>query len=148
MCVLVCVLHKTQLNSVYICQSFRGRERRLGAGGLLARICLSAPTFTARRMNAERRISITLMWFDSSLALWGNSVRRKALVSHCSLLFLQMAQNAACHFALQIYFKKSSFSLVVLVREFAVLLNSAVKRFVLALSPLLLHPFSKISTLA
>lgn len=43
--------------------------------------CVSSHIFATQRMSAEQRISITLMWLDSSLAIGGNPVRRKALVS-------------------------------------------------------------------
>lgn len=39
------------------------------------------PVFSMRRMNGEIQ-SITLTHFDSSLALWGSFVCRKALISH------------------------------------------------------------------
>lgn len=113
-------------------------ERLLCAGGPLTRICLSAPTFTPWRMNAESRISITLMQFDSSLALWGNSVHGKALVSHWSLLFSANTWECGRSLKFSALFSKNNLSAAVLVGYVAVLLNSTVKLYALALLPLLL----------
>lgn len=140
MCLVVCVLHKAHLNLGYICRRFRGRERRWrGAGGPLTRICLSAPTFAAWRMNAERWISITLMRFDSSLALHGNSVRGKASVSHWSL-------SCECYRAPRVtYVCSALFEASVLVADSEVLLKPEVKLFAAALYPLLVNIVSAFS---